>query len=137
MIRSARMTSESDGGVLGMYAWGESHQPEDAMGAAAAIILRRERDIVNAYRGAGATNPERAVQPEDIGVDRRLVFDRLVRRAVLREAGDGRYYLDEPSWEAIAYVRRRLAIVIIMIVVAVLITLVMSGAVNFGTARAS
>lgn len=107
------------------------------MGAAAAIILRRERDIVNTYRGAGATNPERAMRPEDLGVHRRLVFDRLVRRAVLRESSDGRYYLDEPSWEAIAYVRRRLAIVIIMIVVGALITLVMSGAVNFGATRAT
>jgi hypothetical protein len=81
------------------------------MGAAAAVILRKERDIVNTYRGVGATNPERARSPDELDVPRRVPFDRLVQRAVLRDTGDGRYYLDEPSWEALRGIRRRMALV--------------------------
>ena len=101
------------------------------MGAAAAVLLRRERDIVGTYRGAGATSPDRARRPEELDVGHRLAFDRLVQRAVLRDAGDGRYYLDEPSWVALGRIRRRFALVIAIVLVAVLVTLVAGGAVTF------
>jgi hypothetical protein len=120
-----------------MYASGERYPSRGAMGAAAAIIMRRERDIVNTYRGAGATSRERARRPEELDVGHRLVFDRLVRRAVLREAGDGRYYLDEQSWEAVRYIRRRLAIVILLLVIGAFVALVAAGVVTFGGGRAS
>jgi hypothetical protein len=108
----------------------------DFMGAAVAIILRKERDIVSTYRGAGAVSPGRARQPEELGLDRRLVFDRLVRRAVLREANDGRYYLDEPSWEALRSTRRRAVMIFAIVALVVVAALVASGAVNFGATRA-
>jgi hypothetical protein len=41
----------------------------------------------------------------------------LRARAVLREAQDGGLYLDEPSWEALSTLRRRLAVVLLAIVV--------------------
>jgi hypothetical protein len=88
------------------------------MGAAAAIILRRERDIVQVYRGAGATDVRTARAPDDIGVERRLPFHMLVRHAVLRDAGNGRYYLDEPSWQALRRMRHRVVGLMLLIVVA-------------------
>jgi hypothetical protein len=91
-------------------------QTETDMGAAAAIILRRERDIVQVYRGAGATDARTARTPDDLGVERRLPFGMLVRHAVLRDAGDGRYYLDEPSWEALRRMRHRLVVIMLLIV---------------------
>jgi len=91
------------------------------MGAAAAIILRRERDIVQVYRGAGATDARTARTPDDLGVDRRLPFDMLVRHAVLRDAGDGRYYLDEPSWEALRRMRHRLVAIMLLVAVAIFV----------------
>jgi hypothetical protein len=102
------------------------------MGAAAAIILRKERDIVATYRGAGATRPDAARSPGELGIDQRMVHQRLVRRAVLRESGDGRYYLDEPSWEALRGIRHRLALVILVILVVVFIVLIAGGIVSFG-----
>jgi hypothetical protein len=107
------------------------------MGAAAAVILRKERDIVNMYRGSGATTPDRARRPEEIGVHQRLAFERLVRRAVLREAGSGAYYLDEQRWQAWRSVRHRVALVMLVIVVTLLAALLATGVVTFGASRVS
>jgi hypothetical protein len=93
------------------------------MGAAAAIILRRERDIVQVYRGAGATDVRTARTPDDLGIDRRLAIHMLVRHAVLRDAGDGRYYLDEPSWQALRRMRHRVAAIMVLIAAALLAAL--------------
>jgi len=96
--------------------------------AAAAVIVRKEREIVNIFRGAGALSAERARDPEELGVKQHLAFARLVRRAVLREAGDGRFYLDEMSWNALRNTRRRVAIIMIVVAAAVVVVALMSGA---------
>jgi hypothetical protein len=87
------------------------------MGAAAAVIITKQRHIVEAFERARATSPERARHPDEVGVDQAVLFDGLVRRAVLRPAGDGRYYLDEPSWRALRSRRHRMAVVLGFIVV--------------------
>jgi hypothetical protein len=80
---------------------------------AAAVIIRKEKEIVLAYQRARATSPETARSADGIGVHQGIAFRRLVSRAVLRAApgGGARYYLDEPTWEARRTTRRRLAVV--------------------------
>ena len=95
--------------------------------AAAAVIVRKEREIVEAYRAARAVNPAAARDPSDVGVHQHLVFARLVRRAVLRDVGGGRYYLDEPSWEALRSIRRRIVLVAIVIAIIVMGGVVLTG----------
>ena len=86
------------------------------MGAsAAAAIVIKEKHIVAAFRQAGATTSTRAVAPSAIGVHERIAFSRLRRRAVLREATPGLYFLDEPSWEALRSLRHRAAMVMVLI----------------------
>jgi hypothetical protein len=97
------------------------------MGAAVAIIIRKEREIVNTYRAAGATSPSAARDPGELSVPRRVPFRRLVTRAVLRDAGNGRYYLDEASWNALRSIRHRMAIVMLLIVVLVVGFLIVNG----------
>ena len=96
------------------------------MGAAAAIIVRRQRDIVDTFRSASATTPASARSPGELGVEEDMIFKGLKRRAVLRDTGNGRYYLDEPSWQALGNIRRRLVTVVLLIallaVLAVLLT---------------
>ena len=71
--------------------------------AAAAAHTRRVRTLVDAFRLAGATAPERARTPESIGAARGAVFDELVRDGVLVAGpGAGTWYLGEA-----AYVARR------------------------------
>jgi hypothetical protein len=87
------------------------------MGAAATIIIIRERQVVDAFMRAGATSAKTAAYPSDIGVDLTGVGGRrLVERAVLRDAGEGRYYLDLLSWEALRRQRRRILFVILLLV---------------------
>jgi hypothetical protein len=83
--------------------------------AAAAIVVKRERDLVEHFRTAGATSPQTAQSPGALGVDsNNLVWRILVNDAVIREGamGGGAYYLDEPSWEALGRRRRRVALVV-------------------------
>ena len=87
--------------------------------AAAAVMLLKEKHIVSAFRQAGATSPAAANTPAAIGVDERIAFQKLRRRAVLREAGPGRFYLDELNWEALRRMRRRMALLIGLPVLAV------------------
>ena len=99
------------------------------MGAtAAAAIIIRERRIVEAYRDAGATTPERAATPDSLGVAQRMAFRILVRDAVLRETEPGFYYVDEASWVAKQGIRRRVAFTMLAIVLILLAGLAVAGA---------
>ena len=81
--------------------------------AAAAIIIKREKDLVEHFRRAGATTPQTAQSPDALGVDDdNMIWRLLVKGAVIRAGADGAYYLDEPSWEAMGLRRRRLAVAI-------------------------
>ena len=102
------------------------------MGAAAAILIRREKDIVEVYRRAGATAPGTARAPADLDVQHHVAFNVLVRRAVLRDVGDGRYYLDEPTWQALRRFRHRMAGGMIIVILVIFIALVATGAVALG-----
>jgi hypothetical protein len=84
------------------------------MGAAVAIVVRKQREIVEVFEGARATSPDRARFPDELGIDTSHIFDGLVRRAVLRPIGDGRYYVDEPSWVAMRSTRRRVMVVLLV-----------------------
>ena len=89
------------------------------MGAtAAAIIIKREKDLVEHFRRARATSPQTAQSPDALGVEENnFIWRALQKSAVIREGASGAYYLDEPSWAAMGYRRRRIAV--IMLVVAV------------------
>jgi hypothetical protein len=109
----------SGGGLLGkMYPSAEvTHLREGNMGAAAAIIIRRQRDIVETFQGARATSVQTARHPGELGVEEDRIFRGLIRRAVIRPSEDGRYYLDEPSWVALGSMRRRIALMIMLLVI--------------------
>lgn len=99
------------------------------MGGAVAVILLKERQIVEAFERAGATSADHARRPEDVGVTPHGVgWRRLRERAVIRQAGptdDGRYYLDREVWLATRRMRRRL---VIALAIAVLVVAVVFGA---------
>lgn len=64
--------------------------------AAAAAAAAQQRQL-DAFRLAGATAPERAQRPEAMGLPRDDTFVRLAHEGVLRDAGDGRVWLDEAA----------------------------------------
>jgi hypothetical protein len=90
---------------------------EESMGAAVGAILIKERHLVDAFVRAGATSASTAVNPSDIAVDLAGVGGRrLLERAIVREAGDGRYYLDLLAWEALRRQRRRILFVVLLVI---------------------
>jgi len=87
------------------------------MGAAvaAAAMRRREQEVIDDFRAAGATSPDRAQSYAAIGLGDTLALRRLRNRAVIREAAPGVYYLDEEVWAAVRRTRLRLLTVLIVI----------------------
>jgi len=87
-------------------------------GGAAAVIILRERQVVEAFAQAGATSPDRATTPADLGVEGDRFARRLMSKGVLREAvpGSRRYYLDVERWAQEQRMRRWLGITILVVV---------------------
>ena len=87
------------------------------MGSAVSIMLIKERQIAEAFMRAGATSVSSAVHPGDVTVDLASIGGRrLTRGAIIREAGEGRYYLDLAGWEALRRHRRRVLSVILLLI---------------------
>src|SRR6266571_7648495 len=93
------------------------------MGAAvvAAAMRRREQEVIDDFRAAGATSPDRAQSYTAIGFGETLAVRRLRNRAVIREAAPGVYYLDEEVWAAVRRTRVRLLTVFISILALLLL----------------
>ena len=89
------------------------------MGAAAAVAImrRREREVVDDFRAAGAISPATAQSYNAIGLGESMAIRRLHDRAVIREATPGLWYLDEEVWTAVQRARRRIAAVMLVLVV--------------------
>ncbi len=95
------------------------------MGAAvvAAAMRMREQEVIDDFRAAGATSPDRAQSYSAAGHGHYIAVRRLRNRAVIREAAPGVYYLDEEVWAAVQRTRRRLLTVFISILAILLIGL--------------
>ena len=83
--------------------------------AVAAILRRREQEVIDDFRAAGATSPDRAQSYQAMGLGESLAIRRLHNRAVIREAAPGSYYLDEEVWSAVLRTRRRLVITMLSV----------------------
>jgi hypothetical protein len=89
--------------------------------AAAAILIRREKDLVAHFRNHGAVDAAHAMTAVALGVEERLAWVVLRNRAIIRDGGPGTYYLDELSWEAAGRRRKRVLVVVIAAVAVALI----------------
>jgi hypothetical protein len=81
--------------------------------AVAALLRRREQEVVDDFRAAGAVSPSTAQSYTGLGLGDSLAIKRLRNRAVIREAAPGAYYLDEAVWAAVLRTRQRVGIVIV------------------------
>jgi hypothetical protein len=97
------------------------------MGAAviAAAMRRREQEVIDDFRAAGATSPERAQSYTAIGLGDSLALRRLRNRAVIREAAAGVYYLDEEVWAAVRRTRLRMLTVFVAFLAVLLLGIVL------------
>jgi len=91
--------------------------------AIAAVIRRKEREVVDDFRRGGATDPTSAKSLADLGLEDSWPVRRLQRRAVIREPQPGVMYLDEEVWAAVRRTRRRVALTTMAVLVVVLIAI--------------
>lgn len=89
-------------------------------GAVAAIIIRREKDMVSHFVQQRATSVESAQTLDALRVEHNMIFRRLEDRAIIRQGKNGTYYLDEQSWLAVRRTRQRVLTVVILIAVLLL-----------------
>lgn len=100
------------------------------MSTVVAVLMAKERRLVNRLRAAGAVSRERARTLEELGITRGVILRRLRERAVVREGAPDRFYLDEPSWAAVRRSRRRAIHILGLIALVILL------AILFGSRRA-
>ncbi len=92
--------------------------------AAAAVRIRKERQLVEHLVARGATDAAHAQSRETLHVEANPTWSRLERLAVLRKVESGRYYVDMPSWNAARNRRQhRVLLAVIVVLVAALIPL--------------
>ena len=84
--------------------------------SAAAVIVARQNNLIRRFREAGATAPNFARSPKDLGCRNSWIFRRLVTRGVFVETKPGRYYVDEVAAENFVRVRRAKALGMLAIV---------------------
>ncbi len=84
-------------------------------------ILRHERQVVRRFRDAGAVSPAAAMSLDAVHPGHGLALRRLRHRAVIREAGPERFYLDEEVWDAVSRTRRRVSLAVLALIVLLLI----------------
>ena len=96
------------------------------MSTVAAVLLAKERRMVNRLRSVGAVSREHARTLEELGIAPGVVLRRLRERAVIREASRGHFYLDEESWAAVRRSRRRAIHVLWVVALVILLAVLFS-----------
>ncbi|MBK9550537.1 MAG: hypothetical protein IPO52_15920 [Gemmatimonadetes bacterium] len=71
-----------------------------------ALIARKRRQLIAAFRSHGATSPTTARTLEELGLGHGMLVRIQEHRHVLVDAGGGRYYLDEAREAAVSRTRR-------------------------------
>ena len=91
------------------------------MGAAVAVAVmrRKEEEIREEFHKAGAIRPLDAQSLEGMGVGENRTLHRLMNRSVVREAQPGLYYFDEEVWQSVRATRRRMALLMLTVIVLV------------------
>jgi hypothetical protein len=82
------------------------------MGAAVAavVMMQEDRHVVDEFRAAGATTPDRAQSLESLGLAKRGSVLSLIRRRRLRESVPGQFYLDEAAMQPVHLARPTLTV---------------------------
>lgn len=79
-------------------------------------VIARQRKIIRIFQHAGAVQSFKAINPEEHGISKGFVFNRLVRDRVLLPVNDGRYYLNEVRERELSRRRREIVGIILMVI---------------------
>ena len=91
--------------------------------AAAAIMVRKQRELVELFTREGATSAVAAKTLGELNIHHESrAMRQLEGHAVIRQSA-GRYYVDLESWQALRRTRHRMAFVMIALVLLLAIAL--------------
>jgi hypothetical protein len=104
---------------------------------AASVRARLTQKVIDAFRLADATAPDRARSFEELGVDpRQSIVDDLVRRSVLAHGRrQGTFYVDERGYIAHRDEHRRRSRLAILLVLAIALAVMGAGLLTALSAR--
>lgn len=94
--------------------------------AIAAIVARKRREMLNAFRVADAISPSTAKLLPEIGVKERGLFRIQLSHRVIVRTSDNRYYLDEAREKEVDLIRKRFAFVMLALVTIILLVLILN-----------
>ena len=86
-----------------------------------AIIARKQRQLIAAFRSHGAISPATARTLEELGLGHGMLVRIQEHRHVLVDAGQGRFYLDEVGEAAVSRTRRLLLGALVLVAVGVVL----------------
>ncbi len=87
-----------------------------------AIVAGKVNRIIRCFEQTGAFSERTARNPEESGIRKDLIFNRLVRNGVLVEVSQNRYFLHRENL-AIYQVNRRKRVIIALLVIFTLIVI--------------
>ena len=80
-------------------------------GEAAAIVSAIQKKIIRKFRDQCATDPRQAMTLESLNIRNRIAVKGLIRKNILIEAPNDRFYLDEEAAEELFKRRRRVFLI--------------------------
>ncbi len=85
------------------------------MSTAAIAILAQRKKLIRRFKNAGATSIDTAIDAQDHGIRRSLIFQKLVRDGVLINTNTNQFYLDESTEIELRKLRVRIILMVISV----------------------
>jgi hypothetical protein len=87
----------------------------------AIIIIAKIRKVIRRFKETGSTSPQTAKTLEELNVDYRFAFRKMLKREIIIEASPNRYYLNEENLAGYNNTRRMIMLVVILLLALVII----------------
>jgi hypothetical protein len=89
-----------------------------------AFIIAKQNQYLRRFQEAGAISAETAASLEQVGCRDSRMFQRIVRREVVRQVSQGKYYLDIEAAQEFRRARRERALTALVIIVIIAVVLI-------------
>ncbi len=89
--------------------------------SSAAFIVAKQNQYLKRFQESGAVSPATAMELARVGCQDSRLFRRLVSQNVIREATEGKYYLDVEAAQAFRRTRHKRALTALVIILVILV----------------
>ncbi len=87
----------------------------------AAVIMRKQNMYIDTFNRLGATSAEKAISLEEANIRRDYIFSRMISRGIFLQCENGKFYVDNQVVDSLALLRRKVAFIAVLFIVAILI----------------